>query len=398
MAGFTVSVDRADGERREVRAGCCRAFGCYYRVGTGVAAWPVASLALWGSLGRPLDIVLRMPLHLTLFGELRNPTSHAVWGITKPCISCCVENPQFLVGGDHRFGQCRHTINHIVSATFGWITSPHPIICIFLELKSNCQEEGVFDSTDGPCKILQSRWRYSALFWIAGKYYSIRWNLAIPLQILRNTKGETYSRALNDSGGRYHHLAIQFERYERLAASDGDGAVARAERSQRHLFEERQCKHNECRAHWVNNIRGRWLQTYKKLKSRLCAFSSSLELGAMKNLYKKCYKEKVIEAVEYNTVDLPDPQDVDRLDSILDAFVGHETRDRRSRCSNISACLNGGIPDSSSGKLIHYERVCGQCGDVHDCHKLSLGTFPPPFVLVIGRAGWRDQRPLDPPI
>ena len=118
----------------------------------------------------------------------------------------------------------------------------------------------------------------------------------------------------------------------------------------------------------------------------------------MKTLCRKCYKEKVIEAVEYNTVDLPDPQDVDRLDSILDAFVGHETRDRRSRCSNISACLNGGIPDSSSEKLIHYERVCGQCGDVHACHKLSLGTFPPPFVLVIGRAGWRDQRPLDPPI
>ena len=114
MAGFTVSVDRADGERREVRAGCCRAFGCYYRVGTGVAAWPVASLALWGSLGRPLDIVLRMPLHLTLFGELRNPTSQAVWGITKPYISRCVENPQFLVGGDHRFGQCRQLLFTII--------------------------------------------------------------------------------------------------------------------------------------------------------------------------------------------------------------------------------------------------------------------------------------------
>ena len=93
MAGFTVSVDRADGERREVCAGCCRAFGCYYRVGTGVAAWPVACLALWGSLGRLLEtLCCACPyisrclgncetLHLKLFGELRNPTFHAVWRI-----------------------------------------------------------------------------------------------------------------------------------------------------------------------------------------------------------------------------------------------------------------------------------------------------------------------------
>ena len=93
MAGFTVSVDRADGERREVCAGCCRAFGCYYRVGTGVAAWPVASLALWGSLGRLLEtLCCACPyisrclgncetLHLKLFGELRSPTFHAVWRI-----------------------------------------------------------------------------------------------------------------------------------------------------------------------------------------------------------------------------------------------------------------------------------------------------------------------------
>ena len=65
---------------------CCRAFGCN-RVGTGVAC-----LAPWGSLGRLLDILLHMSLHLTLFGELRNPTSHAVWGISNPYISRCVAN------------------------------------------------------------------------------------------------------------------------------------------------------------------------------------------------------------------------------------------------------------------------------------------------------------------
>ena len=154
MAGFTVSVDRADGERREVCAGCCRAFGCYYRVGTGVAAWPVACLALWGSLGRLLDIVLRMPLHLTLSGELRNPTSQAVWGITKPYISRCVENPQFLVGGDHRFGQCRQLLFTIIlcqQLSVGSLPPTPSILCIFLALNSNCQEEGAFDS--GSCLL-----------------------------------------------------------------------------------------------------------------------------------------------------------------------------------------------------------------------------------------------------
>ena len=55
-------------------------------------AWPVWSGSFGALLGRLLNILLHMPLHLTLFGELRNPTSHAVWGISNPYISRCVAN------------------------------------------------------------------------------------------------------------------------------------------------------------------------------------------------------------------------------------------------------------------------------------------------------------------
>ena len=78
MAGLTVSVDKADGEGSVSDAAVLLAATAWGR------AW---RLALGGSLGRLLDILLHMPLHLTLFGEFRNPTSHAVWGITKPYIS-----------------------------------------------------------------------------------------------------------------------------------------------------------------------------------------------------------------------------------------------------------------------------------------------------------------------
>ena len=53
-------------------------------MGTCVAC-PVWLLGV--SLGRHKDMLLKMTLHLTLFGELRIPTPHAVCLITKPYIS-----------------------------------------------------------------------------------------------------------------------------------------------------------------------------------------------------------------------------------------------------------------------------------------------------------------------
>ena len=71
MAGLTVSVDKADGEGSVSDAAVLLAATAWGR------AW---RLALGGSLGRLLDILLHMPLHLTLLGEFRSPTSHAVFG------------------------------------------------------------------------------------------------------------------------------------------------------------------------------------------------------------------------------------------------------------------------------------------------------------------------------
>ena len=81
--------------------GLCRAAAVLLVATAWGRAWPVC-LAPWGSLGR-LSLLLHMALHLTLFGESRKPTSLAVWGITNPYISCCGANPQFFVGGVHRF-------------------------------------------------------------------------------------------------------------------------------------------------------------------------------------------------------------------------------------------------------------------------------------------------------
>ena len=71
VAGLTVSVDEADGEGSVSDAAVLLAATAWGR------AW---RLALGGSLGRLLDILLHMPLHLTLFGEFRNPTSQRCLG------------------------------------------------------------------------------------------------------------------------------------------------------------------------------------------------------------------------------------------------------------------------------------------------------------------------------
>ena len=103
MAGLTVSVDKADGEGSVSDAAVLLAATAWGR------AW---RLALGGSLGRLLDILLHMPLHLTLLGEFRNPTSHAVFGELRnptshtlfvelrcptPHVTRCGESPRRIV-------------------------------------------------------------------------------------------------------------------------------------------------------------------------------------------------------------------------------------------------------------------------------------------------------------
>ena len=81
VAGFTVFVDRADGEGSVPEAAVLLAATC------GDVRGLSSCLAPQGSLGPRKDILVKMTLRLTLFGELRIPTPHAVCGMTMPYIS-----------------------------------------------------------------------------------------------------------------------------------------------------------------------------------------------------------------------------------------------------------------------------------------------------------------------
>ena len=102
---FWLLLPRGDGRGRVAcrLSGSLGLFGattrhCVAHAPTSHAVWEITKPYISRCLGN------YETLHLTLFGELRNPTSHAVLRIHR-----------YLVGGDHRaVGQCRQLLFTIV--------------------------------------------------------------------------------------------------------------------------------------------------------------------------------------------------------------------------------------------------------------------------------------------
>ena len=100
-----------------------------------------------------------------------------------------------------------------------------------------------------PQKLLQTEWRYVALFEIGDSYTSITWEIATLVQPMSAGTGEVYSRCVSLSGLDLTRFVPQFQRYQRVSATDGDGAIGRAERHLKQQRPECHVLHTKCKVH-----------------------------------------------------------------------------------------------------------------------------------------------------
>ena len=87
------------------------------------------------------------------------------------------------------------------------------------------------DDASGKSKILRSEWRYGALFWLDGQYTSVYFELCTPVQSVSRCTAEVYFDAQDKSSCSFDSLANKAIHWQRLATTDGDGALAKTARA-----------------------------------------------------------------------------------------------------------------------------------------------------------------------
>lgn len=100
-----------------------------------------------------------------------------------------------------------------------------------------------------PHKILQSQVSVAMLLYVDGKYIHLWFPMVSWLQAMDSTSDSCYWRAVRQVNLPCDDIARRFERQQRLAVTDGDGAVAKSERGNLYMYPDRSLLHIDCQVH-----------------------------------------------------------------------------------------------------------------------------------------------------
>lgn len=228
-------------------------------------------------------------------------------------------------------------------------------------------------SAEGVAKILNTEWKYAALFFLGGKYYSFLFRTTQWLQLLSRTTGECYYDALCRSRLPLGHLQHHFDACYRVAVNDSDAAVAKAERGH-----EKACNQMhltlKCIIHKTANIREQLFKMVPSFVSGLIAFALCLRTATAFQEFKDSVREALQAPgqVDFKAGFLAPASQRKAVSSILDIFAPMSITKNRLRRVVISSLANGGVAD---GRILHYESSCGFCNSREDCMKKMCTSF-----------------------
>lgn len=246
-----------------------------------------------------------------------------------------------------------------------------------------------------PHKVLQTEVVVVLLVRVAGCYWHVAFPATTWLQGLTSTSGDCYYEALAQLELRCHHLSSQFERRQRLASTDGDGGVARAERALGKRSPEDGLLHVDCLMHRGANNRKRimngLLSTSVSATIRLCL---CLHFSTSMGLFRADLRSVLADRLQYR-VGAPPAEHRPRLQALLSLFCSGKDSASQVRRAIISTFANGPL---DSEFFVHYCTGC--CAGAADClQKVQIfmvaalaGTMPAIFT----QSRWTGQeRSLD---
>ena len=131
-------------------------------------------------------------------------------------------------------------------------------------------------------RLSSLEFKYAMLFRIDGLYVRIRWQILSPVLAMTRGTAETYSKCLRIAALDLSEFYLKFKRVQRAVCTDGDGAVARAERHVAMLQPAVHSLHTACIIHKVSSMKAPGASTVLVFALRSPASESGVQfsLGA----------------------------------------------------------------------------------------------------------------------
>ena len=142
-------------------------------------------------------------------------------------------------------------------------------------------------------KIVQHEWAGVALFSVGGQYEAVRFSMPTWLSSADRTTAEVYRHQCLQAQPKMPRIMDRFSRCQRLATTDGDGAIAKAERSMANSDSRSMMMHLTCDVHRVSGIGRKIADLLSADVSGMIQLALSLSTsGAMRSfrrlLFAKC--------------------------------------------------------------------------------------------------------------
>lgn len=199
-----------------------------------------------------------------------------------------------------------------------------------------------------PQKILQTEWKYAMLFEVSGKYIVIEMNLLSLVQTMAKGNAETYESALRISGLDLQPFCSLFPLVQRVASTDGDSAVARAER---HIAQSRPHiapLHLRCVVHRAASMKESVMRIKAGLAQEITHVVLSLRASRGIVVFRRIVKNLVLSKLRIDRTSLPTAEHQSHHRRILGAFLPSTTGEVSVQKATIAALANGDWSDTTT--------------------------------------------------
>lgn len=212
-----------------------------------------------------------------------------------------------------------------------------------------------------PQKVLRSQLAVALLVRVRNRLWHFTFPLTCWLQPMATTTHSCYWRALQGQLLACSHISEKFARRQRLASTDGDGAVAKAERGFSKQAGPVDELHILCQVHRSANIRGATMALAKGTVQALIRASLSLKFGNAMSSFRLAFRDIVAETLRYERGN-PPPEHKAHRDVFLTMFCPANDRTSRLRRVILEVLCNG---NWAADRLEHF--CCGCCENREDC-------------------------------
>lgn len=219
------------------------------------------------------------------------------------------------------------------------------------------EDSGAALKESGCTKVVQHEWSGAALVFVNGHYELVSFSLPVWLSTVDRTTGEVYQHLCRQVTPTMPKIMDRFRRCQRLVTTDGDGAIARAERAMAQSESRSATMHQLCDVHRVSAIGKRSAEIISGDVTGMIQLALSLSSAGAMASFRRILRRALLDRLRIR-LGTPGLVADERRGALLDLFFpiipGRGTSVFRRR-------LIAGLANGDWDKPDVFEHYCNGC-------------------------------------